>query len=385
MKQLLKTYKYRLYPNKEQTKRMHDTCFLCSLVYNQCLAERNQAYEDEKKTLTAYTQMKTLPAKKEENPRLNDVYAQVLQDTIRRLDKSFQAFFRRVKTGEKPGYPRFQPARRYDSFTYPQKGFKVLKDGHGGRLQLSKIGTVRIKFHRPIEGEIKTLTIRRKAGKWYACFVVEVEQLAPPQKTGKVAGIDFGLTNLAITSNGEFYPPSKHLRTSERKLKRLQRAVSRKVKGSNRRKKAIRQLQVLHDRIANQRKDQAYKVAHSLLQKFDAIAIEDLRPANMMQNGHLAKSIGDASWGILRTALETKAEQWGRVVVPVDPKNTSQECSSCGRIVKKSLSEREHRCECGLRIHRDVNAALNILKRSGLGGAYSDSAAVADWMICETR
>lgn len=375
MKLLLKTYKYRLYPTNAQSKAMHETCFLCSLIYNQCLAERKEAYEKDRKTLTVYDQIKTLPDKKAENHRLRGVYAQVLQDVPRRLDRAFQAFFRRVKVGETPGYPKFRTARKYDSFTYPQNGFSIPKEGPGGRLKLVKIGVVKIKFHRSIEGDIKTLTIRRQAGLWYACFSVEVEakQL---ETTGKVVGIDLGVTNLAITSDGEFFPPSKNLRKAERKLKRLQRAVSRKQKGSGRRKKAIRQLQRFHVDVANQRKDQAYKMAHALLSRYDAVAMEQLQPLNMVKNHHLAKSIQDASWGILKQVLEVKAVEWGRKIVFVDPKYTSQECSGCGAMVKKTLATRQHNCpNCALSIHRDVNAAINILKKSGLDGAIGDSAA----------
>ena len=374
---IFKTFKYRLYPNREQEQKMRDTCFLCSLVYNQFLAERKEAYEKEQKSLSAYTQIKTLPAKKQEMPRLTEVYSQVLQDTARRVDKAFQGFFRRVKNGETPGYPKFKAARRYDSFTYPQSGFKILKDGRGGRLRLSKIGTVKLLMHRPIEGEIKSLTIRRKAGKWYACFSCEVKK-RPLPKTGKVVGIDLGITNLAVTSDGEFFPPSKHLRQSERRLKQLQRAVSRKQEGSNRRKKAIRDLQRLHVKVANRRRDQAFKTAYRLFHEYDAVAMESLRPRNMMQNPHLAKSIQDAGWGVLERILHAKANEWDREVVKVDPRGTSQECSACVYTVRKALSERRHICpKCGLDINRDVNVAINILKRSGLGGAIGDSLAVA--------
>jgi putative transposase len=313
-----------------------------------------------------------LPSKKQDIPRLKDIHSQVLQDVPRRLDKAFQSFFRRLKTGEQPGYPKFRSARRYDSFTYPQSGFSI-KDG---KMHLSKIGHIKIILHRPIEGEIKTLTIRRQAGMWFACFSCEVE-VTPLPKTGQVAGIDLGITNLAITNNGEFLPPSKNLRKSEKRLKRLQRAVSRKKKGSHRRKKAIRQLQKLHWRIANQRRDQAFKAAYFLLHHYDALAMEDLQPQNMLKNHHLAKSIADAAWDILANILEFKADEWGRKIVFVDPKYTSQICSRCGAIVKKKLSERQHNCSCGFSIHRDINAAINILKRSGLVKPIGDSTAVA--------
>ena len=193
-----------------------------------------------------------------------------------------------------------------------------------------------------------------------------------------MAGIDLGVTNLAITSDCEFFPPSKNLRVSEKRLKRLQRAVSRKKKGSHRRKKAVRQLQKLHWHVANQRRDQAFKAAYYLLHRYDALAMEELQPANMLKNHHLAKSIADASWGIFRAILEFKGAEWARGIVFVDPKNTSQECSGCGEIVCKPLSQRQHNCpHCGMSIHRDVNAALNILKRSGLDEAVRDSQALA--------
>ena len=194
---------------------MHETTFLCSLIYNQCLAQRKEAWEKEKKSITCYDQIKQLPDMREKDIRYQSVHSQVLQDTVSRVDKSFQNFFRRVKAGEKAtgvsltgglstqitttqmtiGYPRFKSARRYDSFTYPQSGFKL----NGKKLTLSKIGDVKIKLHRKIEGKIKTLTIRRQADGWFACFSCEVESNLLPS-TGKSVGVDVGLENFAITS-----------------------------------------------------------------------------------------------------------------------------------------------------------------------------------------
>jgi putative transposase len=355
---MLKAYKYRLYPNKEQKKKLNDTLWLCSMVYNRCLAERRDAWKNEQRSLTAYDQIKQLPVWKKEDPRLNQVYSQVLQDVVRRLDKAFQAFFRRVKVGEKPGYPRFKSARRYDSFTYPQNGFQL----QNGRLQLAKIGLVKIKLHRPLQGKVKTLTIRRQADGWYACFSVEVEpSILPPSQ--KAVGIDLGVESFAVTSDGEFFPAARHLRRAERNLKRLQRMVSRRQKGSTRRKKAVRQLAKAHLHIANQRKDMAHKVARSLVNRYGIIAVEDLNILGMLRNHHLAKSISDAGWGLFVNILKAKAAEAGRQVVEVDPRNTSQVCSGCGCIVKKPLSQRWHDCpECGTSLHRDVNAARNILR-----------------------
>lgn len=306
--------------------------------------------------------MAALPEFKRKDKRFKQVHSQVLQDVVKRLDRAFDAFFRRIKAGGTPGYPRFRSARRYDSFTYPQapSGCQL----HGNKLVLSKIGAIKIKQHRPLEGELKTCTIRRQADGWYAGFSCEVEPDVLPS-TGHVVGVDLGVESFAITSDGEFFPASKHLRKAERGIKRLQRQVSRRKKGSRRRKKSVRQLAKAHLRVANQRRDMAHKVARSLVNRYQTIAIEDLNIQGMVKNHHLAKSISDAGWGLFVNTLNAKAAEAGRQVIAVDPRNTSQICSGCGCIVKKPLSQRWHTCpECGTSLHRDINAAINILRRA---------------------
>jgi len=193
---MLKTYRYRLYPNKSQEQALQNMLFLCCLVYNRCLAERRDAWQNERKTLTVYDQINKLPLWKKEDPRLKEANSQVLQDAVRRLDKAFQAFFRRVKAGEKPGYPRFKSERRYDSFTYPQGNFRI----QNRRISLSRVGLVKIKEHRPLQGKVKTLTIRRQVDGWYACFSVEVEPvILPPSQ--KAIGIDLGVESFAIVNS----------------------------------------------------------------------------------------------------------------------------------------------------------------------------------------
>lgn len=354
-----KSYKFRLYPNHEQQERILFTIERCRLLYNRLLEERKLAYGIEGKTLTAYDQIKTIAERKEHVPILKEVYAQVLQDVASRLDKTYKAFFRRVKSGEKAGFPRFKPQSRYDSFTYPQAGFSI----NGNKLKLSKIGEVKIKLSRQIQGKIKTCTIIEKNGKFYACFSCEVET-TPLPPTNKQVGVDLGIKHLAIISDGQFFDSPKYLRKSENKLKRLQRLVSRKQRGSNRRKKAVRALALLHEHVANQRKDYAHKVSRKLVNAYDLIAFENLNTQGMLKNRNLAKSIADAGWSQLVQFTMYKAEEAGRRVVKVDPYNTSQECSSCGEIVKKKLSERIHKCKCGLVMDRDQNAAINILKRA---------------------
>jgi putative transposase len=361
---MLKTYKYKLYPTKAQKRQMSETLFACSLVYNRCLAQRKESWEKEQRSISSLEQIKQLPTLKKEDERYQSVHSQVLQDAVRRVDKTFQNFFRRVKRGQKAGYPRFKSARRYDSFSYPQSGFKL-----GKKLTLSKIGDVKVKFHRRIEGKIRTLTIHRQADGWFACFCCEVEnQLLPP--TGKSVGVDVGLENFVTTSDGEFFPPIKALRKSEKKVKVAQRAVSRRKKGSRRRGKAVWRLRRTHQRVSNKRRDMHHKVAGSLVKRYDVIAIEDLSTSKMVKNHHLAKSIIDSGWTAFSIILTAKAEGAGRRIVRVDPKYTSQVCSGCGGMVKKSLWERWHSCGCGTELHRDVNAAINIRNKMGSDRAF---------------
>lgn len=357
---MLQAYKYRLYPNREQRKAIDFTIERCRLLYNRLLDERIHAYQDEGKSLNYYDQANTFHERKAAIPSLKHVHSQVLQDVAKRIDKAFQAFFRRMKAKEKAGFPRFKPASQYDSFTYPQGGYKL----EGRTLKLSKIGNVKIKQHRPVEGRIKTCTIIQKNGKYYACLSAEVEANPLPPCRDAV-GVDLGVKTLAVTSDGSYFESPQYLRKSEKRLKRLQRGVSRKKKGSNRRKKAVRVLARLHEHVANQRKDYAHKVSRQLVNRYGLIAFEDLNVIGMTQNHHLAKSIVDSGWSQLVAFTSYKAERAGRVVKQVDPRKTSQICSKCGEIVKKQLKDREHRClHCGFIADRDENAAVNILKRA---------------------
>lgn len=355
-----KAYKFRLYPTQVQQQRIQFTLERCRLLYNRLLEERRIAYETNKTTLNYYDQVNTFSERKKHVLTLKQVHSQVLQDVAKRLDKAFQAFFRRVKTGEKPGYPRFKSATRYNSFTYPQGGYSL----DSRKLNLSKIGNVKIKLHRLPQGKIKTCTIIVKNGKYFACLSCEVESI-PLSPCNDAVGIDLGVKHLAITSDGEFYEHPKFLRASERRLKRKQRAVSRKKKGSNRRRKAVRELGNLHMHIANQRRDNAHQVSRKLTNRYGLIAFENLNVQGMIKNHRLAKSIVDASWSQLVQYTTYKAEEAGRCIVLVDPKSTSQFCSNCGETVLKKLSERVHRCEhCGYVQDRDINAARNILRRA---------------------
>ncbi len=316
--------------------------------------------------MKANEQLRKVKERKATNPYAKNVHSHILQTVVQDLDKAFDAFFRRVKAGEKPGYPRFRGRNRWHSFGFKElgNGFKV----EGRRLKLSGIGRVAIRWHRPIEGAIKTLRISKKAGKWYAAFSCVTQEQPPLDATGKDIGIDVCIASLLTRSDGEKVDNPRWYRTEQRKLRVLQRRVARRKKGGSNRKKAVLALQRQHERIGNRRKDFLNKLVHGLITRYDKIALEDLRITNMVRNPHLAKSILDAGWGYLTQHLMSKAVSAGRLVVLVDPWNTSQNCSGCGRLVAKDLSVRVHQCphpECGVVLDRDHNAAINILNRAG--------------------
>jgi len=341
---------------------MESTIEVCRRFYNDCLAERKNAYEERKEAIGKFAQLRKVKTLKETNPYAKNIHSHILQVTVTDLDKAFRAFFRRAKAGEKAGYPRFKGINRFDSFGFKEygNGFKV----DGRRLKLSGMGRVAIRWHRPIEGDIKTLRITRKAGKWYASFACEVEE-TPLPSTGRSVGVDVGVNSLIATSDGELIGNPKWYRDGQAKLSILQRTVSRRMKGRSNRRKAVHALQVHHEYIANQRKDFLNKLANTLVLNNDLIVIEDLRIQNMVKNHNLSKSILDGGWGYFAKRLSDKAVEAGREVVRVNPAYTSKTCSGCETIFENfDLSVRWIDCKCGLSINRDINAAINILKRA---------------------
>jgi putative transposase len=353
-----KTFRFRFNPTHHQRTLLNQTLEICRWVYNETLATRKNAWEQEQKSISLYDTNKLLPAWKKDKPELSQAYSQVLQNVQERVDLAFKAFFRRVKAGEKPGYPRFRGYGWYDSFTFKQYGFTLADNG----LLLSKIGAMKIIQHRPIEGKIKTLTIRRDAvGNWYACFACEVEaQPLPPSE--KAVGVDVGLESFATFSNGGKIANPRFFRRDEKDLAKAQRKLSKAEKGTPERTKQRKVVCHIHQRIANRRKDFAHQLSRRLVNEFGFIAFEKLNTKEMLQNHCLAKSISDAAWNQFAQYTQYKAENAGRECVLVDPRNTSKKCSRCGTLVEKSLSVRVHDCPvCGLKIDRDENAAINIL------------------------
>jgi len=357
---MLKTMKYRLCPTKKQAGLLGDQLEECRCLYNHFLEQRKQSWEDTQHSLTYHAQAITLPTLKKRCPELAQIHSQVLQNVAVRVDLAMKAFFRRVKTGEEPGYPRFRGRGRYDSMTFPQYGNGCQLAN--GILKMSKVGAVRVVQHRPLEGIPKTCTIRRAStGKWYVTIVCEIEA-QPLPSTGEAIGIDVGLLSFATLSTGEQTPCPKFLRTDEKDLKRTQRKLSAAMKGTPERRKRRKIVARVHERISNRRSNFAHQESRRLVNRCDVIAVEDLSVNRMVHNHCLAKSIQDAAWSQFAMLLAYKAAYAGRQFIAVNPAYTSQDCSQCGHRKKKTLDERIHRCECcGLTLNRDHNAALNIL------------------------
>ena len=354
-----KTMKYRLYPTRHQQQLLDDTLDTCRQVYNQTLAHRKEAWEQRQETLSLYETNTMLTQWKHEHPALSQVHSQVLQNAQERVDLAYKAFFRRIKAGDTPGFPRFRGPGRYDSFTFKQSGFRV----EDSLVSISKIGSIRMVLHRPIEGIIKTVTVRRTpTGKWYVCFSVDVEPL-PLEPCTLAVGFDVGLTHFATLSTGEHLANPRFFRTDEHALAKAQRRLAKANKGTPARAKCRKVVAHIHERIASRRYDFCHQTARRMVNTYGMLAFEALQIPNMMQNHCLAKSIADVAWGqFVRIAID-KAACAGRVTVQVPPAYTSQDCSRCGYRVPKTLSERRHQCPaCQLSMDRDHNAAINILR-----------------------
>jgi putative transposase len=358
---MAKVFRYRLRPTKAQIAKLNEQLELCRWVYNETLAMRKNAWEKEGKSVSYFETKRMLPIWKESKPELSSVHSQALQDVVLRVNMAFKAFFRRVQEGAKDsGYPRFKGKNRYDSISYPQSGFSI----EGNKLWLSKIGEIKFWLHRPLEGYVKRLTIRRSATKkWYVSFLVEesINHLLGPSE--KVVGIDMGITNFAVLSNGEFIENPRFLLTDEERLQSAQSKRDKLPKGSSERRKVTKAVNHLYERVANRRENFAQQLSRRLVNSYGVICFEELNITKMTQNHNLAKSILDASWNKLVQYTAYKAAEAGRKVVLVNPMNTSQMCSGCGQIVKKELSVRVHDCPyCGLTLDRDLNASRNILR-----------------------
>lgn len=355
-----KIYRYHVYPTRSQRRKLTQTLEECQWVYNQALAFRKEAWEEYSVPVSLYDTNSRLGIWKQERPQLCAVHSQVLQNVCTRVDLAFKAFFRRVKAGEKPGYPRFRGKGRYDSFTYPQSGFGM-KDG---RLHLAKIGDLKIKLHRPIIGMAKTLTLHKTAtGKWFACFSCACEP-EPLPANNEAVGIDVGLTSFAVLSTGDVIGNPRFFRRDEKDLAKVQRRHSKEAKGTPERKRRCKAVSHIHERIANRRKDFAHQQSRLIVNRFGTICVEDLTVNRMVHNHCLAKSILDAAWSQFFGFLSYKAANADRKFLPVNPAYTSQDCCLCGHRQLMPLSKRMYWCPCcGNVMPRDKNAACNIRAR----------------------
>lgn len=293
------------------------------------------------------------------------------QYAFRRLDLAFQGFFRRLKAGARPGFPRFKGERRWDTLRTQYGWGAALRDDIS-RVYWQGVGHVKVKLHRaiPENAERKIVSIRRQGRHWYACIEVLLPKPDALPATGKVVGLDLGITTFAALSTGELIAGPRAQRCSEQRVARLQREIARKQNGSRRRRESVERLARIRLKEALIRRDHHFKVAHSLVERFDLICVEDLAVKGLADS-KLAKDVRDQAWAQFTGILADKAEEAGRSLVLVDPKNTSQMCSGRGRIAPKRLSVRTHSCECGLDLDRDVNAARNILR---LGASQQGSA-----------
>src|SRR5579859_5959051 len=288
--QVRQTFKYRLVLNRAQETALVETLDRCRELYNAALQERREAYRLNHKTLTFAHQSAELPAVKVERPEYRNVFSQTLQDVLHRLDRAYQAFFRRVVGGAKPGFPRFQGRHRYDSFTYPQYGNGATLDydgGNWGRLTLAKLGSFKVRMHRAVAGTIKTVTLRRDGEQWFVCFSCLVD-VAPLPPTDTVTGVDLGLLHFATLADGATIENPRPLRRSLKKLKRAQQQLSRAQKGKHHRARAKAVVVKLHRQIRNQRADFCHKAARRLINEYGTVVFEDLKIRNMVQNHRLA-------------------------------------------------------------------------------------------------
>lgn len=362
---MYKSFKFRLFPDTNQTRELEMCLETHRRLWNECLEWRQHAYDTLGITITGFDQIKWFSSTRIKNSYYARLNVNSAQQTIRNLDKAFAAFFRRLKANKKPGYPRFKSCLHFNSFTYIAGNGAKLVDG---KLRLQKIGKIRVKLHREIEGKIKTVIVKREADKWFVIFACDLGEMKIEPSRNPAIGIDMGLLHFYTTSDGRHESNPRFLQQALPKLRRVQRALSRKKRGGSNRRKAVKRVTKLHTKVRNQRRDFHFKAARQLTTNYGKIAIESLDIQEMIESGRFSRSIQDAGWSQFFEFLRFKAKEAGVAIVAVDPRFTSQECSQCHKRVPKSLSIRTHRCSCGLTLDRDVNAAKNILARAFANG-----------------
>lgn len=355
-----KAYSFRLYPTKAQETALNAALSTLRHVYNSLLNERKFTYETTGKGITQYAQEKHFADWRKQFPELKEVHSHLLQNAALRVNLAYAGFFLRVKKGDTPGFPRAKGEGQYYSLGFKEWGNGIsLKRGN---LVVSKIGEIKGKFHRELQGTAKTATVRRCGSKWFVCIACEVS-LQPLSPRVDAIGLDAGLNSFMALSDGTFIDNPRFFRRDEKALAKAGRRQAKTAKRSKERRKANNVLSRIHERIKNRRHNFVHQTARRLVNRFGVIAVEKLNVKSMVKNHCLAKSISDASWSMFRNVLTQKAESAAREVIAVDPRYTSQDCHACGYRAKKKLSERWHLCPmCGASLDRDTNAAINILR-----------------------
>ena len=358
---MIVSYKYPIFPNKVTQRKLAENLDTCRWLYNRLLQDLNESKEKGIK-LKPYDTQNLIPLLKPENPQLGKVYSKVLQMVNYTLWSNIKGLSASKKRGMKIGHIRFKGYGWYNTLNYNQSGFKLDQDH--GLLHLSKIGDMRVKLYRKIEGCIKAIIIKREGKRWFAIIQADQEPQPLPE-TMEAIGLDVGLTSFVVDSEGNEIENPRCAEQSADKLAKLQKKLARAVKGSNNRKSIKGKIAKLHKRINCQRDDFLHKLSRMYVNNFDIICIEDLDVKGLKEEGHnngIHRSIHDASWSKFAFMLSYKAQSAGRKLIKVDPRNTTQKCSSCGSIVKKELSNRMHECPyCGFSCNRDYNASMNIL------------------------
>jgi putative transposase len=354
-----KTFKYRLYPTKKQAALLDDQLAEACRLYNAALQEHRDAWKMRKTAITYFEQARQLRDIRASGDLWLANYSSC-QDVLRWVERTFTAFFRRVKEGKIAGYPRFKSVTRFHSYTFPTYG-NGCKLRANKRLYIQGVGELKVKLHREVAGEIKTVTLKKTCGKWEVCFSVIAPSPAPLPESGNVTGIDVGLASFAVLSDGTAIKNPRYYQTAQAKLRRVQRKVCRRKKASNRRRKAVQQLTRFHHHIKTQRSDFHHQVSRKLIQQYDLISHENLNIKGLVRS-RFAKPLYDVGWASFLSKLSYKAAEAGREIVQVNPNGTSQRCI-CGAPVPKTLQERWHTClSCQLSLPRDHAAALEILR-----------------------
>lgn len=358
---IVKSFEYKIRATRifeeAAQKALDDSRF----VWNCALEQRIMLYRQHGIHVGLYDQSKQLTEARRDILEVGDCIRAIQQDVLEKIELAFQAFFRRIKSGEKPGFPRFKSAARYRTFTQKYDRGRACPLV-GDVVYIPSVGRVRVRLSRPIEGKVKLIQVTHRSDGWYVTLVCDVLRPVTPPLTGQSVGVDVGLTHFATLSTGEQIANPRHVKKELKKIRRTSRAINRRKKGSENRKKSRKRMSEIMLTLTRRRGDFHHKVALDLVRRFDVIAVEDLKIQSMIDSPNYKASIADVGWGIFFRTLERKAEKAGRIFVRKEPAYTSQTCSNCGARKQIPKGPYTYRCPCGLTLDRDWNAAINILR-----------------------